>query len=62
MGFKNPSMVGKQSFENVSQEVDKEQPQSSGKQDDTQHCSGLHWHTVSAQKRHNIALIMLPKL
>lgn len=62
MGFKNPTMVGKQNFESVSQEVDEEQPQSSGKQDGTQHCSGLHCYTASVQKRYNTAFIMLPKL
>lgn len=41
MGFKDPSMVGEESLEGVSQEVDEEQPQSSGKQDGTQHRSGL---------------------
>lgn len=47
MGFKNPAMVGEQSFERVSEEVDEEQPQSSGKQDGAQHHSGLHWHIGS---------------
>lgn len=55
MGFKDPSMVGEESLEGVSQEVDEEQPQSSGKQDGTQHRSGLRWQIVSAKKRHNTA-------
>lgn len=42
VGFKDPSMVGEQSFEGVSQEVDEEQPESSGEQDGAQHRSGLH--------------------
>lgn len=53
MGFKDPSVVGEQSFEGVSQQVDEEQPQASGEQDCTQHCSGLHRQVVSARKRHN---------
>lgn len=55
MGFKDPSMVGEESLEGVSQEVDEEQPQSSGKQDGTQHRSGLRWQIVSAKTRHNTA-------
>lgn len=42
MGFKNPPMVGEQSFQHVSQEVDEEEPESSGKQNGTQHRSALH--------------------
>ena len=53
MGLKDPAVVGEQSFEGVSQEVDEEQPQSSGKEDGTQHRPGLHWYTVSVQRRHN---------
>lgn len=50
-------MVGKQSFERVSHEVDKEDPQSSGKQDGTHNSSGLHRHTVSVQERHSTASV-----
>lgn len=57
MRFKDPSMVGQQSFEGVSQQVDEEKPQSRGKQDGAQHSSGLHWHTVSAQKGYNNVFI-----
>lgn len=52
-------MVGKKSFERVFHEVDEEGPQSGGKQDGTQHSSGLHRHVISAQKRHNTAFIFL---
>lgn len=62
MGFKNPAMIGEQSFEGVSQKVDEEEPQAGGKEDGTQHSAGLHWHIVSAQKRHNTPLVMLSKL
>lgn len=57
MRFKDPPVVGQQSFESVSQEVDEEQPQPCGKQDGTYHSSGLHRHTVSAQERHNTAFV-----
>ena len=50
-------MVGEEGLESVSQEVDEGQPQSSGKQDGTQHRSGLRWQIVSAQKRHNTAFV-----
>lgn len=41
VGFKDPAVVGEQSFEGVPQEVDEEEPQACCKQDGTQDYPGL---------------------